>query len=72
MVKVLYILTDSSVLGSDKLYLPELWPMVYCKHKWRGESEAAGEIAQLMAPPSHTFLASWSGTRVMSYRHNIQ
>ena len=38
--------------------------------QWRGGSEAAGEAARLMAPPppppSHTFFASWSGTRVRS------
>ena len=36
--------------------------------QWCGGSEAAGEAARLMVPPpSHTFFASWSGMRVMSW-----
>ena len=41
--------------------------------QWRGGSEAAGEAARLMAPPppSHTFFASWSGTRPRDACHVI-
>ena len=42
------------------------------KHQWYGESEAAGEAAQLMAPlpPSDTFLPLGPGR--MSCRNNMQ
>ena len=42
--------------------------------QWRGGSEAAGEAARLMPPPfppSHTFFASWSGTRPRDACHVI-
>ena len=45
----------------------QLNPSLFSNRKqWRGESEAAGEAAGLMAPPPVIPFASWSGTRVMS------
>ena len=40
--------------------------------QWRGGSEAAGEAARLMAPPSVIlFFASWPGTRPRDACHVI-
>ena len=39
--------------------------------QWCGESEAAGEAAQLMLPPSNTFLPLGLG-HVSCGRHNMQ
>ena len=40
-------------------------------HQWYSESESAGEAAQLMMPPSDTFLSLGLG-RMSCHMHNMQ
>ena len=60
------------VFGKNvKVSLPKSY---HSADQWRGGSEAAGEAARSMAPPpppSHTFFASWSGTRPRDACHVI-